>query len=153
MAATTNLAMSIIDPSEYVDPRKINNNFGILDKLGKDYLTESGYSGEWWYRKYNSGRLECGIDNKSFGDLDHKANWGAVFSSNDKSFGAYPFQFSSRPATFISFNANDGTSHRSYVAVVGTNSTSMSPAFALIDPNSGTANNAQFGILAVGRYK
>lgn len=153
MAATSNLAMSVIDPSEYVDPQKINDNFGILDKLGLDYITDSGTAGEWWYRKYKSGRLECGIDNKSFGDLEHTANWGPMFGSNDKSFGAYPFQFASRPATFISFNANEGAAHRSYVAVVGTTSTTMSPAFALIDPNSGTAKNAQFGILAVGRFK
>ena len=51
---SNNMGLTNIDPSDYVSPDTINQNFNKLDALGLDYVVESGYSGEWWYRKWKS---------------------------------------------------------------------------------------------------
>ena len=148
-----NMGLVNIDPSDYVSPDTINDNFQKLDSLGLDYIVESGYSGEWWYRKWKSGRAECGIDYKSFGNVAHTTAWKSLFLSAQLNFGAYPFAFSARPFATISFESNTGTEHDSYVSYVSTDSTTTSPKFVLVDPNSGTAEDAHFGIYVCGRYK
>ena len=99
-------------------------------------------------------RAECGIDNKSFGNIDHTAQWGGMYSSSQRSFGNYPFAFVSRPYTSITFQSTtNGTVHSSYVAQASSTSKTEAPKFMLIDPNSGTALNATLGIYVCGRYK
>lgn len=66
MADTKNLGMRLIEGSDLVDPEVINDNFKKVDAIAGDYILESGISGEWWYRKWNSGRAECGIDTGAF---------------------------------------------------------------------------------------
>lgn len=149
----TNMGLVNIDPSDYVSPDTINENFNKLDALGLDYIVESGKSGEWWYRKWKSGRAECGIDYKNFGNVAHTTAWKSLFISSQLNFGAYPFAFASRPFTSISFESVSGAEHVSYISYVSTNSTTTSPKFVLVDPNSGTANSACFGIYVCGRYK
>ena len=153
MATTTNLGLAKINASDFISPGPINAAFDILDKLGVDYVVEQGKSGEWWYRKWHSGRAECGIDNKSFGNIDHKHPWGGMFSSDQKSFGNYPFAFASRPFTIISFQSTSNGTHTSYVAQANTQSTTEAPKFMLIDPGNGTALGITFGIYVCGRYK
>lgn len=150
---SNNLGLSYINGSDYVSPKPINDNFKILDTLGLDYVVLTGYSGEWWFRKWKSGRAECGIDNKNFGTVPHTTKWGSMFISADLSFGAYPFAFAVRPFVSISFNNTTGLAHKSYVSVTGTDSTTISPKFSLADPNSNTAENCYFGIYVNGRYK
>lgn len=151
--ATANLGLESVDPSDYVSPTPFNTNFEKLDALGLDYVTASGKSGEWWYRKWKSGRMECGIDDKNFGNVAHTSPWGYVYVSADLNFGAYPFAFASRPFASITFQSTTGTVHNSYLSYVSSTSTTTSPKFKLIDPNSGTANSAHFGIYVCGRYK
>ena len=148
-----NMGLVNIDPSDYVSPDTINNNFKKLDALGLDYIVESGYSGEWWYRKWKSGRAECGIDYKNFGSVAHTTGWTNMFVSAPLNFGAYPFAFASRPFTSISFESNSGPVHNSYVSYISSDSTTTSPQFRLVDPRSDTATNAHFGIYVCGRYK
>ncbi len=150
---TDNLSLSIILGSDVVNPEVINDNFKILDKLGVDYIVSQGTSGEWWYRKWNSGRAECGVDNKNFGNVDHSSKWGSMYRSNQMTFGSYPFSFSSRPFVSISFNSNSSGNHTSYVAYSSSNSTTVTPSFYLVDPNSGTANSSYFGIYVCGKWK
>ena len=83
-----NMGLETIDSSDYVSPTPINNNFQKLDALGLDYVVESGRSGEWWYRKWKSGRAECGIDDKNFGTVSITKAWGSLFQSGQMSFGA-----------------------------------------------------------------
>lgn len=151
--ATTNLGMEIVPTSDFVSPEPFNRNFTILDTLGVDYIVEKGTSGEWWYRKWKSGRAECGIDDKAFASQDHKDSWGSMYSTKNMSFGAYPFSFSSRPFVTISFNSDSSGSHRSYISITSNNSTTQSPQFSLVDPNSGTISNPHFGIYVCGKYK
>lgn len=148
-----NMGLVSIDSSDYVSPTDINNNFKKLDVLGLDYVVESGKSGEWWYRKWKSGRAECGIDDKNFGNVAHTEAWYGMYVSAQLNFGAYPFAFASRPFATITFQSNTGTEHKSYISYVSSTSTTTSPKFLLVDPNSGTATAAHFGIFVVGRYK
>ena len=148
-----NLGLSYINGSDYVSPKPINDNFKKLDALGLDYVVLTGYSGEWWFRKWKSGRAECGIDTKNFGNVVHKTPWSNWFISVDLSFGAFPFAFAAPPFVSISFNGSSDARHRSYISYRGANSTTMSPAFNIVDPNSSTAENAYFGIYVNGRYK
>ncbi|WP_288924167.1 hypothetical protein [uncultured Bifidobacterium sp.] len=151
--ATANLGLESVDPSDYVSPTPFNTNFEKLDALGLDYVTASGKSGEWWYRKWKSGRMECGIDDKNFGNVAHTTGWSGMYISAQLNFGAYPFAFASRPFATITFQSNSGGEHNSYVSYASSTSTTTSPKFVLVDPNSGTANSAHFGIYVCGRYK
>ncbi len=155
MASTTNLDIEKLNSADYVSVDGINAALDKLDKLGVDYIVEQGTSGEWWYRKWRSGRAECGVDDKNFGNVDHKNEWGGMYtSSTNLSFGAYPVTFASRPFASISFNSNGtGTTHSSFVIYRSTADTSKSPSFGIADPNSGTVEGCHFGIYACGMVK
>lgn len=98
MALTQNLKMNTIEPSDYVNPQTINDNFNILDKLGIDYITEQGTSGVWTYRKWKSGIAEC---------------WGrtefpATTASGQLPSGVnFPFMFASKPTVAMSAGVQD----------------------------------------------
>lgn len=156
MAVTDNLKLELISPSDFVSPEPINNMIKALDKLGLDWIVEEGTSGEWWYRKWNSGKAECGIYDHNFGKVDHKTQWGAMFGTDSQqTFGAYPFAFSKKPFVNISFNGDgSGTSsHQSYIAAAHSQSTTTAPPFRTIDPYSGTYNELHCGIFVFGSYK
>lgn len=109
---TENMNLSIIDPSDFVDPTPINDNFKILDQLGVDYITEQGQSGSWFYRKYKSGTAECWA----------RINFAATTASGAVQSGfQFPFAFSSAPVVAITC----GVSGRNdaYLRYVETNTT------------------------------
>lgn len=156
MASTTNLGLDTINSSDYISPDVINKNFSKLDVVGKDYIVEQGTSGEWWYRKWKSGRAECGIDYKDFGNQNLGSSGWATnwYGTGQMSFGAYPFAFSKRPYTSIRF-LNDsvlGTGRLSIVVEGATTSTTVSPNFYLVDASSGSCHPF-FGIFVTGYYK
>lgn len=139
MATTTNIMLlEHIDPSDYVTPTVINANFDKLDKLGVEYIIEAGKSGEWWYRKWKSGRLECGIDAKQF-PRSNVHVWGGagseLYATEQYSFGAYPFAFASRPHVQISFQHDSGRNGRGSVSILFNNdsATTRSPNFEVVD--------------------
>ena len=152
--ATTNLGLDIINSSDYVSPTPINNNMEKLDKLGIDYVVEQGTSGEWWYRKWNSGRAECGIDSKQFGQQTLvQAPEGNMYITGELSFGAYPFSFAARPLTLITFEGDELNSYRgSFVATKHSTSTTLSPSFFMVDWSPGSTK-PMCGIYVCGRYK
>ena len=155
MASTTNLGIDKINGGDYVDPEVFNNAFDKLDALGVDYVTESGTSGEWWYRKWKSGRAECGIDYKSFGTVRLDDTWtGSWYSSSNMTFGNYPFTFSSRPYTSIKFLYDEvmGTGRICQVMEGATASTAKSPTFYIVDATSGEMK-PYLGIYVMGYYK
>ena len=152
--ATANLGLETINSSDYVSPTPINNNMNKLDKLGIDYVVEQGKSGEWWYRKWKSGRAECGIDSKQFGQQTLSPLTGnTLYGTGDLSFGAYPFSFASRPYTCVIFEGDSSNSRRgSFVAQKHSTSTTLSPSFFVVDWSSGTIT-PMCGIYVCGRYK
>ena len=149
----TNLGLETINSSDYVSPTPINNNMEKIDALGVDYIVEKGTSGEWWYRKWNSGRAECGIDSKQFAEQTMVSSPFGGYKTADLSFGAYPFAFSSRPYTNIVFEGDQLHSDRnSWPTMMHSLSTTISPNFIIRD-----ANNLNMkplcGIYVHGRYK
>ena len=150
MSATTNLEIEKLNSADYVSVDPINNALDKLDKLGVDYVTESGTSGEWWYRKWKSGRAECGIDDKGFNDVAHTDEWrNGFFCSKALTFGNYPITFKSRPFTSINFNS--ATGHTSFLVNVTSTSTTVAQSVKLVDPNSGTATAVHLGIYVCGK--
>lgn len=149
-----NLGLEEINGGDYVSPDPINNNFEKVDALGIDYIIESGTSGEWWYRKWKSGRAECGIDYKDFGEqtLTMSSKWGNAISAS-MTFGAYPITFASRPYTMISFEYDALMAEGRMCTVItqSNNSVTTSPGFKMYDATAGTAH-PYFGIYVNGRY-
>lgn len=151
---TSNLGLSTVDSSDYISPDPFNANFEKIDALGKDYVTESGTSGEWWYRKWKSGRAECGIDYKQFAKTQFNLDsTGNLYMTPRMSFGAYPFSFASRPFVTISFEGDVSYSGRgSFCVQEHNNSTTTSPKFAIVDWMTGETTPV-CGIYVNGRYK
>lgn len=151
-----NMGLETIDSSDYVSPTPINNNFQKLDALGVDYIVEQGTSGEWWYRKWKSGRAECGIDSKSFGDQNMETSsvgGSNMYRTTDLTFGAYPFSFAARPYVEVSFEGDTKSSARTaFTAKKNSTSTTMSPTFFVVDWGGGTMGLVA-GIYVCGRYK
>lgn len=152
---TTNLSLEIIDSSDYVSPDPINNNFEIVDELGTDYVTESGTSGSWWYRKWKSGRAECGIDYKSFGTTSvNSTMFGGLYKLADTcDFGSYPFTFSSTPMVVITprYWTKSNVS-MTFVKYGSSKSTSSAPVFDLLFYTSSSDAPTTLGTLYAGIY-
>ena len=150
--ATKNLGLDIINSSDYVSPTPINNNMNKLDALGVDYVVAQGKSGEWWYRKWKSGRAECGIDSKQFGEVSWRKT-AIGYVSSDLSFGAYPFSFASRPYTNIVFEGDLNYATRgSFCVPKHSTSTTLSPTFFVTDWDK-QPMRPMCGIYVCGRYK
>lgn len=153
--ATANLSLDRIQSSDYVSPETIDGNFQKLDVLGVDYITESGTKGEWWYRRWKKGRLECGIDFKNFGrqSFHTDPNLGNFYETVDLTFGAYPFAFAKRPFCHVQWEGDSTTSWRGAYAVTRhTDSLTMSPSFFVVDWID-EEMDLYAGILVSGYYK
>lgn len=156
MATTSNLGLKLTTGSDLVDPvADFSDNFKKLDVLGADYVVSKGTSGEWWWRKWKSGRAECGIDSKTFSSIS-TVGWGSMFITNDMQFPAYPFAFKSAPFVTILFRAEDGQGLGGIIHI-RPNSTASElltkpPKFAVVDATSSTYHNPKFGLFATGRY-
>lgn len=154
MSSTTdNLSLEIIDSSDYVSPDPINDNFEIVDKLGVDYVTSSGTSGSWWYRKWKSGRAECGIDYKSFGSVTIQTAYGDLYKANKSfAFGSYPFTFSSTPMVVITPRYWSTDSSIALIVKYGnSSSTSTCPKFDIIAVGKRTLSSFYAGVYVCGK--
>ena len=155
---TKNLGLNLTTGSDLVDPvSAFSNNFKKIDKLGADYVIEQGKSGEWWYRKWNSGRCECGIDSKTF-ESKVGEPWGnAGYWFGTWTFPAYPFAFSQPPFVTIMYRYEEN----GYGGIVHTRPASnvqdmltRPPSFAVFDATRSTEyKNPRFGLMATGWYK
>ena len=157
MSDTANLGIELIDGSDYISPDPINKGFTKLDALGVDYIIEQGTSNGWWYRKWDSGRAECGIDAKTFANKTSEpwaSGWGLA---GTYTFGTYPFAFISEPITLIQFRHESGNSSGAMIHIhanTGTKVLTTSPSFSLADAaHPRTYTSPVCGIYVTGRYK
>ena len=154
MAVTTHLQLQKINSSDFVSPEPINSNMDKIDALGVDYIIEQGKSGEWWYRKWKSGRAECGIDNKSFGSATLE-EWGNIYSTNNGfSFGAYPFTFKTAP--FVTVTRSPTGAEGAYFGIITgevSSPTTLSPKIDLWRANKVDIANVVLSIYVTGFYK
>lgn len=166
--ATTNLGLAIINSSDYVSPSPINSNMEKLDALGIDYVVEQGTSGDWWYRKWKSGRAECGVDKKDFGILTFHAGTASghesfYYTDKQLTFGAYPFTFASTPFAQVCYegdlNTAVGSDGKTPPIVMmnakssaDTSAMTTSPQFWLMEFVNYTDFQPSFGIYVCGKY-
>lgn len=172
MASTSKLGMSLIDENDYVSISPINSNFITIDsKLGNDYIAECGEtvinSISWWYRKWSSGRAECGCDYHKFGRISDgnivcSTPFENVYISDTYTFGAYPI-------TFINVNGHPsvmpiirvieidpGSAYYKYPAIrqSAIASPTTSPTFVLESATKDFAiGHPAFGIYVTGKWK
>lgn len=159
-----NLGLTMIQGSDLVDPQTINNNFIKVDDALVDYVVEKGDVGNWWYRKWNSGRAECGVESKTFASFGAKNMhlWGTVggqnvYSTGAMTFGPYPFTFVSRPHVMINHQDETGFGKGlmgyTKIGSSGNPGTAQSPQFAYMSLDSTQLGNSYFSIYVVGRWK
>lgn len=135
--ATTNLNLAIVGSDEYVSPDPFNENFTKLDELGVDYITETGTSSDWFYRKYKSGRAECWAV-KSMSDVSCTTAWGSLYRSGDVGNTSYPFSFSAPPHVTVSWQTT--TSDIAFAVAWRNASESQTGSFALLRGTSGSTS-------------
>lgn len=155
---TTNLGLSIASGSDLVNPAEaFARNFEALDKLGIDYVTKTGTSGNWWYRIWKSGRAECGIDSKAFDTMtSHEWNSG-WYLCGPYQFEAYPITFSAPPFVTVLYryepNGYGGIIHI-HPASVESSLLTRPPSFSIADaagPHQYTT--PKLGLYATGLFK
>lgn len=155
---TTNLGLNIALGADKVNPvEAFTRNFETIDKLGVDYVTKTGTSGEWWYRIWKSGRAECGIDTKTF-ETKTSVGWGSMWLADNFSFGVnYPLTFSAPPFVTVLFRyEQNGYGGIVHIKPASSESklTTTPPEFAVADANGPhTYTNPKFGIYATGVFK
>lgn len=153
---TKNLNLPQLDGSDYISIDPFNDAFSKLDKLGIDYVVESGKVGEWWYRKWSSGRAECGIDAKEFPRQEMSSYGGSkeLFMTPATSIGAYPIQFKSKPTCIVNFIEDKafGAGRGAVVANQGNGTNTQGPKVFMIDPTKAPAQIV-FGVYVTGWYK
>jgi hypothetical protein len=153
MASTTNLEIEKLNNADYVSVEPINDAFDKLDALGVDYVTESGTSGEWWYRKWKSGRAECGIDQKTF-DKVRLTAWGSLYISQSYTFGSLPITFAAVPYVGIMFVKSSSGRAGGIIHVRATSATaSKCPDFSVTDATEADYGQPTFGCFVSGRWK
>ena len=158
MSSTAHMNIQLINSSDFVDPSVINNGFQKLDALGIDYVTESGKSGEWWYRKWKSGRAECGIDSHTFPNSKMNAWLAGWYLTDYYAFPAFPFAFAAIPHSSIMFLHQDGAQLGGFIHIRATLADgtylTMPPRFSIADPNGKISyTNTKCSIYTTGRYK
>lgn len=149
--ATNNLKLTKFAAGDYVNYDTFNKNFDKIDTLGTDYVIKQGTSGEWSYRVWNSGTIECWISSKSFGS-ETATTWGVVWATwKELSFGSYPtvFKFSTAPTVCIS---SETDYFYGLATAKSTDPKTISPRISLWRPDSGglTFSDIKLSIYAIG---
>lgn len=157
MASTTNLGIEKLNSSDYVSVDPINNAFDKLDALGADYVIESGTSDDWWYRKWKSGRAECGVDSKAFAEVK-LTGWGSLYISQAYTFGAFPTElaFVTKPYVGIMYlNSTSGAAGGLIHVRAQASSAALtsSPSFSVVDAEQVIYGVPSFGCFVSGRWK
>lgn len=154
MSQTPNLGLTLINGSDVVDYQVFNKNFTELDKASRDYVTDTGTTNRWWWRKWKSGRAECGIDNMLLTNnqnANFNTSWGAgLYRCQDFDFGNFPLTFSAKPycSVVLSYCAGDYTGPVVQHAAAG--GTNKAPAFYFLRPTTGTVSSCQWSIFVAG---
>lgn len=125
-----------------------------LINLGvEDYIVAEGVSGNWKYRKWNSGKAECWC--KIAVTVPINKPW--FFSCSDTIEGqVYPFEFAEVPSVQITANAAYlDDKHSTLISCVTTPnlSTSSFPNFNLFHQLSQSQSTYTVNCMAIGRWK
>lgn len=139
--AETNISESS-DPVTYpvmVSPRGYEGNKGISMSNGivSDFVIEQAQAGQWYYRKWYSGRAECWCRRNV--DVNINTAWGSALYYGVASTINYPFTFVERPICQIT--CEYGNSEKSlFIASCGTGTITYATPVMLCRTDTGTVN-------------
>lgn len=126
---------------------------GAIQSIESDFVIETGTSGIWTYRKWNSGVAECwGIYT-----MTSACNlaWGTLYYSNALAPRInYPFTFTSRPQETV-FCRGDSVSAWAYPegGGIGMNTTTQTGQYGFLRPTTMTEAQVRYEYTVVGRWK
>lgn len=130
-------------------------NFNVpvsINGVELDYIVDAGTSGDWTYRKWNSGKAECWAT-ISFSTAINTA-WGSFYISSSSSRQSYPLTFTSRPVEQTTLQAN------TYQGILfpdkdgyGVNSSTQSARYAICRPSSVSSSTFYISYYVVGKWK
>lgn len=148
--AETNIADSPNDDTDKVSPRGYIGNKGVLNKSdGLSDVKEEGTSGDWYYRKWNNGKLECW--GKKSVSVNISTLWGAVYYGSVDAVD-FPFEFSEPPICQVTAEFGN-TMQAAWMCVAGKATKTKTPNLWFCRPN--ISSEAGFNILyyAIGNWK
>ena len=118
-------------------------------KLGliADYVIESGTSGSWTYRKWNSGVSECW--GKWSNNVAVNSSWGVLYEGKFSDPISYPSGlFLQTPALIGSISGTAG-----FLEISGAGDATKTGAVYIVRPYSTQSNSYQVNLHAFGRWK
>ena len=148
---------TVIDSSNFAS--NFNTNFSSsfsssLNATIKDYVVETGTSGIWTYRKWNSGIAECwGV--YSMGSACDKA-WGSLYYSNSITPRInYPFTFTSRPQenVFLRINKYSAWLYADSDGSNAMNTTTQTARYGFLRPTTMGQAEATYEFYVIGKWK
>ena len=129
------------------------NGADALDNLGvKDFIIAEGTSGDWYYKKYNSGIAVCVAKYEQTKKVE--TQWGTLYTTTQFGETDFPFQFVERPQVYIT--AYNLTSDQdTWVVQDDIPTATNSGRFFLARASSAVHDVLNFEIMikAVGRWK
>ena len=126
---------------------------GNLTNTIKDYVVETGTSGIWTYRKWNSGIAECwGIYTMA---SSCTLTWGSLYYSNKTcSRINYPFTFTARPQETVSLRLD------AYAGWIyadsegkGMNTTTQTAVYGFLRPSTMGETTIRYEFYVIGKWK
>ena len=135
---------------------------GPAGTTGADYVVEQSTSGNWSYRKWNSGWAECWAAFQ-VASVAVTGTWGSLFygsvftAAEAKQKLAYPFAFMSAPCvqagiSHTATGAGDCWMSTDYGKKTGAPE-QYAPPYSLVRATSGTITNAVISYCAKGKWK
>ena len=122
-------------------------NLGVVD-----YVVEQGESGNWTYKKWNSGEVECWY-HANYGTITLSTALGTDIVSNGFRF-TFPFEFSEVPTCIVCYEGNStGYAEMQAVGAGGGATTTQSAMYRLVRIGSATISltNNMFSIYVKGK--
>ena len=146
--------VAVLDDSGWVyyrTPGELKSDMGVVAPA--DYIVSQGTSGDWTYRKWNSGIAECWCLHKD-NNVSISSAWGNLFESVRMGGLTYPSGlFNSAPVCTVQVQ-NSSKGAILSLEITGNNaSATATPYWAYTRATSATGTNITVGVHAVGKWK
>lgn len=121
-----------------------------LGGIQMDYIVEQGTSGNWVYRKWNSGLAECWGFVK--GSTAVTGAWGSCYSSGNDIKASFPFAFTDYPIVQATPVYDNGGNFWIATDTAGTSKT-QTAQYQIVRPNSFDPVAYKINFYAIGHWK
>lgn len=119
-------------------------------KAVTDFIIEQGASGDWFYRKWNSGIAECWLRKNVWGNCN--TAWGSMYISEFSSGAVpYPFEFTAIPVETVTVKAGTWSA---FVYTVAENTATTTGEYKVARPAVAVSPfNARYSFYVIGNLK